>query len=352
MAHPERFCVAHPFNPVYLLPLVELCAGERTAPGTVERAEALFGAVGMQPLVVRSEIDGFVADRLLEALWREALWLVSDGVATVEEVDDAIRYGAGLRWAFMGTFLTYRIAGGEEGMRHFLRQFGPALQWPWTHLTDVPELTTELVERIAVQSDTQAGEQSPRQLEQLRDRVLVRLLQALRAEETAAGATLAAWERGLLGTAPPTSARRVPPEWVDYNGHVHESRYLELFAEATDALLGALGVDADYLSGGGSYFTVETHISHLRQMEAGNVVHVTTQVLDSDEKRLHLFHVLLRDGEADPLATAEQMLLHVDAKSGRAAAAREPVRGKVAELTQQHGSLPRPERAGRSIGVG
>ncbi|HKC78352.1 MAG TPA: carnitine 3-dehydrogenase [Gaiellaceae bacterium] len=351
MSRPERFCVAHPFNPVYLLPLVELCGGERTAPEAVDRAAALFGSVGMQPLVVRHEIDGFVADRLLEALWREALWLVNDGVATVEEVDDAIRYGAGLRWAFMGTFLTYRIAGGEAGMRHFLHQFGPTLELPWTHLMDVPELTDELVEKVVEQSDAQAGGRSPRELEQLRDRVLVRLLQALRVEETGAGGTLAAWERDLLGTAPSTPTRRVPPEWVDYNGHVHESRYLELFADATDALLGGLGVDAGYLSGGGSYFTVETHLSHLRQLEAGDRVSVTTQILDSDEKRLHLFHVLLRDGETDPLATAEQMLLHVDTESGRAAPSREPVRERVAELTRRHEELPRPERAGRSVGA-
>jgi carnitine 3-dehydrogenase len=350
MAHPGRFCVAHPFNPVYLLPLVELCAGEGTAPATVERAEGIFRAVGMQPLVVRSEIDGFVADRLLEALWREALWLVNDGVATVEEVDDAIRFGAGLRWAFMGTFLTYRIAGGEQGMRHFLRQFGPALEWPWTHLTDVPELTDELVETIAAQSDAQAGDRSPRELEQLRDRVLVRLLQALRVEETGAGATLAGWERGLLATAP-ARLRRVPPDWVDYNGHVHESRYLQLFADATDALLSAVGVDAGYLADGGSFFTVETHLSHLRQLEAGDRVEVATQVLDSDEKRLHVFHVLLRDGETEPVATAEQMLLHVDTENGRAAPARDPVRERVAELTRRHAELPRPERAGRSIGV-
>ncbi len=363
MARPERFCVAHPFNPVYLLPLVELCAGERTAPETVERAAGLYRSVGMQPLVVRSEIDGFVADRLLEALWREALWLVNDGVATVEEVDDAIRYGAGLRWAFMGTYLTYRIAGGEQGMRHFLQQFGPALEWPWTHLTEVPELTDELVETIAAQSDAQADGMSARELEQLRDRVLVRLLQALRVEETGAGATLAAWERTLLGAAPTVGAdgdgngvlrlhgRRVPPEWVDYNGHVHESRYLQLFADATDALLGVVGVDAGYLAAGGSYFTVETHLSHLRQLVAGDRVHVTTQVLDSDEKRLHVFHVLRRDGEAEPLATAEQMLLHVDTASGRVAPSREPVRERVADLTRRHTALPRPERAGRSVGT-
>jgi carnitine 3-dehydrogenase len=350
MTRPERFCVAHPFNPVYLLPLVELCAGVRTAPETVERADELFRSVGLRPLVVRSEIDGFVADRLLEALWREALWLVDDGIATVEEVDDAIRYGAGLRWAFMGTFLTYRIAGGEQGMRHFLSQFGPALEWPWTHLTDVPELTDELVETIAAQSDAQAGGLSPRELERLRDRLLVRVLQGLREEEFAAGATLAAWERGLLGAAE-VPARQVPADWVDYNGHVHESRYLQLFADANDALLAEVGVDSAYLAGGGSYFTVETHLSHLRQLEAGDRVHVTTQILDSDEKRLHVFHVLLREGEEGPIATAEQMLLHVDTASGRAAPTREPARSRVAELTQQHGSLPRPERAGRSIGV-
>jgi carnitine 3-dehydrogenase len=350
MQRPERFCVAHPFNPVYLLPLVELCGGEATAPETVGRAAELFRSTGMHPLAVRTEIDGFVADRLLEALWREALWLVNDGVATVEEIDDAIRYGAGLRWAFMGTFLTYRIAGGEQGMRHFLSQFGPALEWPWTHLTDVPELTDELVETIAAQSDAQAGGRSVRELERLRDRVLVRLLQALRVEETGAGATVAAWERDLLAGAP-ERVRQVPPEWVDYNGHVHESRYLQLFADATDALLSEVGVDAGYLAHGGSYFTVETHLSHLRQLAADDRVRVTTQVLDSDEKRLHVFHVLLRDGEPEPVATAEQMLLHVDTEKGRAAPVREPVRERVAELTRQHAGLPRPERAGRSIAV-
>ena len=206
------------------------------------------------------------------------------------------------------------------------------------------------METIAGQSDAQAGGLSARELERQRDRVLVRLLQALRIDETGAGGTLAEWERGLLGTTP-APGKRVPPEWVDYNGHVHESRYLQLFADANDSLLSTLGVDAGYLAEGGSYFTVETHLSHLRQLEAGDRVHVTTQVLDSDEKRLHVFHVLLREGETDPLATAEQMLLHVDTESGRAAPAREPVYARIAELTRQHAALPRPERAGRSIGV-
>jgi len=348
---PERLVVGHPFNPVYLLPLVELCGGERTAPATVERAAAIYESVGMRPLVVRTEIDGFLADRLLEALWREALWLVADDVATVEEIDDAIRFGAGLRWAVMGTFLTYRIAGGEAGMRHFMAQFGPALAWPWSRLTDVPELTDELLDRLAEQSDAQAAGRPLRELERVRDDALVGLLQALRAQDEGAGAVLAAWERRLLGSQPPAGGvrARVPADWVDYNGHVHESRYLQLFGDATDALLGRLGVD---LEAGSSYFTVETHLSHLRQLEAGDAVSVTTQVLDADEKRLHVFHTLRRDGEDEPLATAEQMLLHVDTRAGRAAPASGAMLDSVLRLRDEHAALPRPERAGRSIGRG
>jgi carnitine 3-dehydrogenase len=367
MEHPERFLVGHPFNPVYLLPLVELCGGGRTSSETIERAAALFRAVGMRPVVVRTEIDGFLADRLLEALWREALWLVHDEVATTEEIDDAIRYGAGLRWAFMGTFLTYRMAGGEAGMRHFIEQFGPALESPWTKLVDVPELTPEFIDKLAAQSDAQANGHSITELEQIRDDCLVALLQGLRGQGAAAGETLASWERQLLGAPHATdgsgdgarpaaplrlSQREIPPEWIDYNGHVHESRYLQLFADATDELLRRIGVDAGYVESGGSYYTVETHLSHLGQLLAGERVHVETQLLDWDAKRLHLFHMLLRDGEEDPVATAEQMLVHVDSAAGRAAPVRDGVRERVAELAEAHSHLSRPARAGRRIGIG
>jgi carnitine 3-dehydrogenase len=199
MTGPERLTVGHPFNPVYLLPLVEVCGGARTAPETVTRAAAVYRSLGMRPLVVRREIDGFVADRLLEALWREALWLVADGVATVGEIDDAIRLGAGLRWSFMGTFLAYRMAGGDAGMRGFLEHFGPALEWPWTKLTDVPELTDELVDRITTQSDTQAAGRSLRELERERDDRLVAVLQALRSQDAGAGKVLAVHEARLRG---------------------------------------------------------------------------------------------------------------------------------------------------------
>ena len=120
MTHPERLVVGHPFNPVYLMPLVEICGGALTSDATKRRAAEVYDAIGMRPLHLDVEIDGFVADRLMEALWREALWLVNDGVATAEEIDDAMRFGPGLRWSFMGTFLIYRIAGGEPGMRHFM----------------------------------------------------------------------------------------------------------------------------------------------------------------------------------------------------------------------------------------
>jgi len=192
MRHPERLVVAHPFNPVYLLPLVEIVGGEQTSLGTVDRAMDTYRLLGMHPLHVRKEIDAFIADRLLEAVWREALWLVNDGVATTEEIDDAIRYGFGLRWAQMGTFETYRIAGGEGGMRHFMAQFGPALKWPWTKLMDTPELTDELIDTVADQSDAQAAGRSIRELAQERDRNLVAILTALEGVGAGAGQTLAA----------------------------------------------------------------------------------------------------------------------------------------------------------------
>ena len=362
MAHPERLIVGHPFNPVYLLPLVEVCPGDRTAPEAIERAIAVYRAVGMAPLRLQREIDGFIADRLLEALWREALWLVADDVATVSEVDDALRLGPGLRWSFMGSFMSYRLGGGELGMRHFLDQFGPTLKWPWTKLTDVPELTGELVEKIVAQSDAQAAGRSVRDLERHRDDCLVAVLQALRAEDTGAGAVVREWERQLVERAggPSPAPERdgllvhsavVLPEWVDYNGHAHESRLVQVFGDATDALLAAVGIDAEYLGAGGSYYTVETHLSLLREALAGQRLRVTTQVLGSDDKRLHVFHSLYRDDDDVLLATAEQMLVHVDAGAGRAAPAPADLLARVANLTARHSAIPAPDGVGKRIAL-
>jgi carnitine 3-dehydrogenase len=191
LGRPDRLVVGHPFNPVYLLPLVEVVGGERTSGTTLATVRHWYASLGMHPLLVRSEIDAHIADRLLEAVWREALWLVHDGVATTAEIDDAIRYGFGLRWAQMGLFETYRIAGGEGGMRHFIAQFGDALSWPWTKLTDVPELSDELIDTIAAQSDAQSGAHDVRELERIRDRNLSALLLALEDQHWGAGETLA-----------------------------------------------------------------------------------------------------------------------------------------------------------------
>ncbi len=270
------------------------------------RAAAVYESVGMRPLVLAHEIDGFVADRLLEALWREALWLVNDGVATVEEIDDAIRFGAGLRWSFMGTFLTYRIAGGEAGMRHFMAQFGPALQWPWTKLMDVPELTDDLLDRLVAQSDAQAAGRSVRELEALRDDCLVAVMQGLRTVGVGAGEVLDRYERALFGRATMAGTelregealvvgeRILPTEWVDYNGHTNDSRYLELSSNGVDAFLRFIGVDEDYLASGRSYFTVESHLTFLQQSGAGDRVRVDLVLLDHDDKRLHVFTPMYR----------------------------------------------------------
>ncbi len=361
MKHPERLLVAHPFNPVYLLPLVELVGGDKTAPETIECAKAFYASIGMHPLHVRKEIEAFIADRLLESVWRECLWLVSDGIATAAEIDDAIRFGFGLRWAQMGIFETYRIAGGEAGMRHFMAQFGPCLKWPWSKLTDVPEFTEELVELVASQSDEQSGRHSIRELERIRDDNLIAILQALKARDWGAGKTLAAYERklvdaGVVGTGEAdtsqpvaTLERRVPADWTDYNNHMTESRYLQCFADASDALLRRIGVDADYVASGGSYFTVETHIRHLDEVAALEPVKATTQVLEAKGKKLRLFHRLYH-GDGRLLATGEHMLIHVSLETRSAAEPAPAIAVKAAELAAAHADLDWPEEAGRAVG--
>ncbi|MCY4517722.1 MAG: 3-hydroxyacyl-CoA dehydrogenase NAD-binding domain-containing protein [Acidimicrobiaceae bacterium] len=195
MAHPERLLVGHPFNPVYLLPLVEIVGGARTSEGVIAQAMSWFAAAGMSPVRIGTEIEGFVADRLLEALWREALWLVHDGVATTGEIDEVMRLGFGLRWAQMGVFQTYATAGGEGGLGRFIEHFAPALQLPWTKLTDVPELTPEFTAALIAQVDGQSAGQSVAELCAARDRNLVDLLLALEANDWGAGCSVAALRR-------------------------------------------------------------------------------------------------------------------------------------------------------------
>ena len=189
MTCPERMLVGHPFNPVYLLPLVEVVAGAQTKPEAVAAASDFYRSLGMYPLEVRKEVPGHLSDRLQEALWRESLHALNDDVATTRELDDSIIYGPGLRWAVMGVNQVYMLGGGEGGARHFLKQFGPALEFPWTHLR-APKLTQELGERFVEGTAEQAEGRSIRELERLRDECLVAIQEVLRRHNIGAGRVL------------------------------------------------------------------------------------------------------------------------------------------------------------------
>ena len=188
-AHPERILVGHPFNPVYLLPLVEVLGGQHTAADVIDQALQFYQRMGMYPLHVRKEIPGFLSDRLQEALWREALHLIHDDVATVSDIDAAIAYGPGLRWSIWGTCMIFHLAGGEGGIRHMLNHFDPSL-FPWTQL-EPPPITEELIERMEQGCEQQAAGQSIQQLEQLRDQCLIDIMRALETYQVGAGKVLA-----------------------------------------------------------------------------------------------------------------------------------------------------------------
>jgi len=175
---PERVVVGHPFNPVYLLPLVEVVAGPGTAAEALDRAAALYRAAGKTVLRLEHEVDGFVADRLQEAMWREALHMVAEGEATVEEIDLSITAGPGLRWALMGPMLTFHLAGGEGGMAHMLDHFGPSLKSPWSRLV-APELTPDLRDAVVDGCEQEAAGRSVEDLVRERDRGLVAIMRAL-----------------------------------------------------------------------------------------------------------------------------------------------------------------------------
>ena len=176
--HPERVLIGHPFNPVYLLPLVEIVGGKKTKPKFLKLAKTFYENVGMKPLMVKKEIEGYVSDRLQEALWRESLHIIKDGIATTQEIDDAIVYGPGLRWSFMGVCLTFHLAGGEMGMKHMLEQFGPALKLPWTKLK-APSLTPKLKKLMISGTKKQAAKFSIKDLEEQRDLFLIEIMKTL-----------------------------------------------------------------------------------------------------------------------------------------------------------------------------
>ena len=369
MQAPERFLVAHPFNPVYLLPLVELVGGGSTSAEALEAAGDFFRYIGMHTLRVRREVPGHLTDRLQEALWREILHMVNDGVATTGELDDSIVYGPGLRWAAMGTNLIYHLAGGESGMRHMLKQFGPCLKWPWTRL-EAPELSERLIDRMVEGTQAQANGRSIRELERLRDDYLVAIQQVLRQFNIGAGSTLRALEERLyrdsgsaardavdsLGAIEAGKPLRlietcVRPEWVDYNGHMTDSRYLQVFGDATDALFRAVGVDDAYRESGRTLYTVETHVTHSDEATALESLYVTTQILGLDDKRVHLFHSLFRRRDDRLVATGEQLYLHVNRAAAKAAPMDSAVHATLEKIRAAHAGIDAPARSVRHLSL-
>ena len=173
--NPKRAMIGHPFNPVYLLPGVEIVPGNKTGKSYIVKAKQFYKSISMNPLLVKKELPGYLADRLQEALWREALHIVNEGYASTEDLDRAIEDGPGLRWSLMGIFLTYHLAGGNTGMKHMLEQFGPALKLPWTKLK-APALSKKLSSRIIEGTRIQARGKSVEKISNIRDEYLVNLL--------------------------------------------------------------------------------------------------------------------------------------------------------------------------------
>ena len=170
--NPERTMIGHPFNPVYLLPAVEIVPGKKTSKKYLNKAKKFYKSISMNPIMVKHELPGYLSDRLQEALWREGLHIINEGYATTEELDRAIEDGPGLRWSLMGTFLTFHLAGGKTGMKHMLEQFGPALKLPWTKLK-APKLSKKLSSRLISGTVKQAKGKSVAMISNIRDQYLV-----------------------------------------------------------------------------------------------------------------------------------------------------------------------------------
>ena len=176
--NPKRLIIAHPFNPVYLLPLVELVPGKKTDKIFIKKADKFYSNIGMKTLVLKKELPGYLSDRLQESMWRESLHIINEGYASTQDLDDAIVYGPGLRWSLMGTFLTFHLAGGKMGMAHMLEQFGPALKLPWTKLK-APVLTNSLKKKIIEGTKIQSKNKSINNLANRRDNFLIHIQKLL-----------------------------------------------------------------------------------------------------------------------------------------------------------------------------
>ena len=362
MAHPERFTRRASVQP--RLPAAAGRAVRRRADRAGDGASAprtSTARLGMRPLVLRTEVDAFVADRLLEALWREALWLVADDVATVEEIDDAIRFGAGLRWAFMGTFLTYRIAGGEAGMRHFMAQFGPALA---AALDEADGRARSSPTRCSTSSSRSPTRRRPgarraswsgcattawcrccRALQGARRR---RGRRARRVRAGAARARARPAGRGRRRAA--AAARRRRRARVDRLQRPRAREPLPAGVRRRDRRAAAPPRPRPRRRATTTSPWRRTCRTSGRRARASGSERRRRSSATTPSGCTSSTRCIARP-TTRLLATAEQMLLHVDAATGRAAPAAPAVLERVAAIAAAHAALPRPERAGRAIGL-
>ena len=183
LKYPERFVVAHPFNPPHLIPLVELVPGPQTSEGVLRRTHEFYTALGKIPIVLRKEVPGHIANRLAVAVWREAIDLVANGVASLEDVDKALYAGPGLRWSSMGQHMIYHVNGGPKGYEGFFNHFGPQIE---TWLQDMAQWTTipaESRREVLRQMEESVRGRTLEELESVRDEKLQKVLHALYPQE-------------------------------------------------------------------------------------------------------------------------------------------------------------------------
>ena len=201
----------------------------RTSPEVVAWTSDFYRHVGKSVITMDREVPGFIANRLQEALWREALHMVAEGEATVEQIDLSITDGPGLRWPVQGPMLTFHLAGGQGGMAHMLDHFGPSLQSPWTRLV-AAELTPELRDAVVDGCDREADGRTIDELVAERDAGVIAVLRAL----------------GSRVTDPVVWTEPVLDEWIDYNGHLSEPYYVLVLGHATDAVMDHVGLGPEY----------------------------------------------------------------------------------------------------------
>jgi carnitine 3-dehydrogenase len=360
--HPERVIIGHPFNPVYLLPLVETVPGAKTSPEAMDRAGKYFEAIGMHVLRLKKEIDGYICDRLQEALWREALHILDKDIGTTADIDDSIVYSAGMRWAFMGSFLTYHAAGGPGGMRAFIKQFDPTLELPWTDLR-FPKWNDALEKRLVEGCEAQANGLTVAEIEAKRNDVLVDMMHLFKQHKVGAGLVLAREEERRLKALKrwKTGAKidgalnlhhgTVMTSWVDYNNHMQDAYYLVAFGDGLDAFFRYVGDDESYRALGLTFFTAETHLNYYREMKAGEPFTIETQLVGLDEKRMHLFHRMVHGKTGELIATNEIMQLHVDQKAGKVVPMRADIFAALSAVWAAHRKLKAPAELGRVMSV-